>query len=247
MNDLLTNEFKKNVYLKPDAYLNGWAKKCGWKATLVYDSLWRHADKNGISFPSIELMAEEHGVSRKTIIRGLKTLIEYNLVNKESTRDKKGKFLHNTYILTDKSKWKDISISLLTKRVSKSPQGTRVSKSPAVPIQVPSGDYKGTHNKGTHITLSISPPVIEGNGKTRYNTLASLTPQVLLEIALQYHVPPAFVRLQFEKMKNWLEAKGKTYKNYNAGLRGFVLRDMQKSVERKSNDKYRAVDARGIK
>jgi len=140
--DQLFNKFKPNIYMKPDEYLNGWARKCGWKATLVYDSLWRHADKFGNSFPSIQLMAEEHGVSRDTIMRGLKTLIEYNLVKKEAKRSKKGKFLHNIYTLTDKTEWKDISKSLTATRLTKSLTATH---------QVADSNYKDTHNKDTHI------------------------------------------------------------------------------------------------
>lgn len=145
MTDKLSNEFKKNVYLKPDEYLNGWARKCGWKATLVYDSLWRHADKDRRCFPSIELMAEEHGISRDSIIRGLKTLIDYHLVVKKENRDKNGKFLHNTYTLTDKTKWRDVSKSLTA---------TRSAKSPTAFSRVAHSDYKDTHNKDTHILVS---------------------------------------------------------------------------------------------
>ena len=83
-------------------------------------------------------------------------------------------------------------------------------------------------------TLSTSLSLSE-KPKNRYSTIASLTEEVFLEIAAQYNVSPAFVRLEFEKMKNWLEAKGKTYKNYKAGLRGFVLRDIEKSAERRSD------------
>jgi len=140
--DKLFNKFKPNVYMKPDEYLNGWARKCGWKATLVYDSLWRHADKFGNSFPSIQLMAEEHGVSYNTIRRGLKTLIEYNLVKKEAKRSKKGRFLHNTYTLTNKNEWKDISIA---------PTGLRSSIAPTGNIHSPHRAIKDTHKKDTHI------------------------------------------------------------------------------------------------
>ncbi len=93
----------------------------------------------------------------------------------------------------------------------------------------------------------LAKPAIEENGKRRYGTLDSLTPQVLLEIAMHYHVPPAFVRLKLEAMKNWLEANGKTKKNYKAQLSAFVLKDIERKAERQSNDKYRAVDARMIK
>ena len=49
----------KRAYVKPDEYLNGWAKHCKWKASLVFDSLCRHSDRRRESFPSIDLMAEE--------------------------------------------------------------------------------------------------------------------------------------------------------------------------------------------
>lgn len=143
--DTLSNEFKKNVYLKPDEYLNGWARKCGWKASLVYDSLWRHADKERCSFPSIKLMAEEHGVSGDTIMRGLKMLIKYNLVKKEPKRGKSGRFLHNTYTLTNKNKWQD---------PAKSPTATRSTRSLTATHQVAHSDYKDTHIKDTHIIPS---------------------------------------------------------------------------------------------
>jgi hypothetical protein len=137
--DKLLNKFRPNMYMKPDAYLNGWAKKCGWKASIVYDSLWRHADKNGNCFPSIELMADEFDVSRDTIIRGLKTLISFNLVKKESARGRSGKFLHNTYTLTDKSQWKDPTMSLTA---------TRSTMSLTAKNHVANSDYKGTQREG---------------------------------------------------------------------------------------------------
>jgi len=152
MNDKLSNEFKRNVYLKPDEYLNGWARKCGWKATLVYDSLWRHADKYRKCFPSIKLMAEEHGVSRDTIMRGLQTLIEYCLVRKEPMRGKSGKFLHNIYTLTDKTKWREPSrLQPCGDQVAKNPK----TKSLTATHQVAHSYHKDIHIKDTHIRIYI--------------------------------------------------------------------------------------------
>ena len=82
---------------------------------------------------------------------------------------------------------------------------------------------------------------------SNFHSLEDLTDLVLLEIAEKYRVPPAFVKLQLEKMTNWLEAKGKRYKNYKRGLMNWVLREAESKVERKQNEKYRGVDARGIK
>lgn len=96
----------KQVYLKPDEYLNGWARHCGWKATLTFDSLCRHADRNRESFPSIDLMAEEHGVSYNTIRRGIADLEKWGIIFRERKRNDKGKFLHNTYYILAKEHWK---------------------------------------------------------------------------------------------------------------------------------------------
>ena len=48
---------------------------------------------------------------------------------------------------------------------------------------------------------------------------------------MQYNVPISFVETQLEKMKNWLEAKGRTYKNYKAALKNWVLKDKQNLPE----------------
>jgi len=99
----------KEKWYQDDIYLNGYAKVCGWKATLAYVSLCRHASKEQKSFPSYQLMAKEHDVSESTIKRGIQKLIEYNIIAKGQQRGRKsGKFLFNTYTLVDKSEWKRI-------------------------------------------------------------------------------------------------------------------------------------------
>lgn len=148
----------KTFYMKPDEYLNGWAKKCGWQATLVYDSLWRHADRSREAFPSVQRMAEEHGVSEDTISRGIKVLEEYHIINKEKKTDPDtGRFLHNTYILLAKKHWVE-------------PIHTAVSGMESTPLSAEThtavSGTKDTHIKYTHI-----PPIVpqEGDGldKTR--------------------------------------------------------------------------------
>ena len=63
----------KEKFFMDDDYLNGFAKICGWKATVVYLSLCRHVDKNQECFRSEELISKEHGISRDSVIRGIKT------------------------------------------------------------------------------------------------------------------------------------------------------------------------------
>ena len=68
------------------------------------------------------------------------------------------------------------------------------------------------------------------------------------DIAQKYKVPIAFVKLQFEKMQNWLEAKGKKYKNYRRALMNWVLGDVQRAIERRQGDPTkRGVDARNVR
>lgn len=89
-----------------DEYLNGMARLCGWQATLVYNSLCRHSSKEQECFPSQKLMAEQHGVSRPTILKGLENLEKRNVIKIEKIRSKGGQWLNNKYILLDKSEWK---------------------------------------------------------------------------------------------------------------------------------------------
>lgn len=56
----------------------------------------------------------------------------------------------------------------------------------------------------------------------KYSKLTDLTELDFQELASDYGVPVSFVKSQFEVMSNWLMAKGKSYKNYKAGLRNFV-------------------------
>lgn len=56
----------------------------------------------------------------------------------------------------------------------------------------------------------------------------------VVEIADRYKVSPGFVKLQLEALQNYCESKGKTYRDYKAALRNFVLSEMKKHAERRS-------------
>lgn len=97
---------QKKWFVVDDEYLNGYAKLCGWQATLVYLSLCRHASKEQKSFPSTKLMAKELGVSRDTINEGIKALKKWNVIKVKNTYRKDGGKSANIYTLIDKSEWK---------------------------------------------------------------------------------------------------------------------------------------------
>ena len=149
---------RKEKFVVDDEYLNGYARLCGWNATLVYMSLCRHADKDQFSFPSIKKMAEQHSVSRDSIMKGISKLEEYGIiiVSKKDRTDG-GKWLCNGYTLVDKTEWKD--------KPSRSQQHGNASDQVVlsnIPSrsqqhdQVAHNDTKETHRKETHITSNHS-------------------------------------------------------------------------------------------
>ena len=95
----------KEKYNIDDAYLNGWAKIIKPTGTAIYNSLCRHADIELSSYPSIKLLAKEHGISEKSVQRAIKKLKECNLIAYEQVRNEQGKWLRNKYFLLDKSVW----------------------------------------------------------------------------------------------------------------------------------------------
>lgn len=103
---------KKDQYKIDDKYLNGYAKLCGAYATCVYNSLSRHAEFNSQEcFPSIDLIAKQHNISRPSVIKGIKKLFEYNIITIIKEKNEKGRQKNNVYILLDKSEWKSIRVN----------------------------------------------------------------------------------------------------------------------------------------
>lgn len=142
----------KAMFRVDDEYLNGYARLCGVNATLVYLCLCRHADRHQESFPSIKLMAEKTGVSNRSVIRGIQTLIEWNIISKERERKEDAKWLNNRYVLLDKSVWKS-KPSATQSPGSQVPKKTEPSATDDQ-SQVPQVHTKVTHSKDTHISIS---------------------------------------------------------------------------------------------
>ena len=150
---------KKEKFMLDDDYLNGQAKLCGWQGTLVYMSLCRHANKEQEAFPSIKLMAEQHNVSRDTILKGIKNLEKRNLIQVGKKRTKSGQWLNNTYTLIDKSEWEytQVGENDTVSQVGVSNIPSRCER----PDQVGENDTKETHSEGntfkeTHIIAKQS-------------------------------------------------------------------------------------------
>ena len=88
-------------------YLNGYARYLNISSTAVYISLCRHADNKGQDcFPSMKLIAEELGISTKTVERATKELEEWGIISITRKKKEDGTQANNVYLLTPKSKWK---------------------------------------------------------------------------------------------------------------------------------------------
>lgn len=98
---------RRQMYRIDDDYLNGYARLCGVNATAVYNSLCRHADTNQESWPSIERIMDQHGLSKPTVIKAIKQLEKWGIVSVVREKNQKTKRqMVNVYVLVDKSQWK---------------------------------------------------------------------------------------------------------------------------------------------
>lgn len=98
----------KNWFWMDNEYLNGYAKHLGVSCTAVYLSLCRFANNESQKcFPSMDLIADQNGITRRTVITAIQRLEEWGIVNVERSRGADGKNVNNVYTLMAKELWKD--------------------------------------------------------------------------------------------------------------------------------------------
>lgn len=222
----------KNFFMVDDAYLNGYAKELGTTTSMVYLAICRNADKEQTAFPSQDYIAEKLGIHRKTVNRHIQKLVAWKIISVEKTRNHKGRFLHNTYYLLDKSEWKKLSMS------HQSP--TDIHVPPEFQSMSHQSGNKETYDKETY-NISIY------NEPAKISSLKGLTEENLLRIADLYSVPVSFVRSKYDDLINYCESKGKKYRNYLATLRHFVKQDALKiRKEALSGNIKSGIDARSV-
>ena len=96
-----------NFYWADKEFLNGYAKKVGWQGQVVYHALCRH-EKEGKCFPSLIHLSRELNIPYKAVIKGIKNLKEYNIIQVEMRiRVKQGRG-SNIYYLLPKERWKPV-------------------------------------------------------------------------------------------------------------------------------------------
>lgn len=102
---------KRQMFKVDDLYIDRYARLCGVNATAVYMSLCRHASGTQESHPSIRLIMQQHGFgSHHTVIKALRKLAEFGIIQITKRRDAKNKRqMVNVYMLTDISSWKPMA------------------------------------------------------------------------------------------------------------------------------------------
>lgn len=70
----------------------------------------------------------------------------------------------------------------------------------------------------------------------KFSTLESIDENTLIGISEDYRAPIGLVRLSLEELKNYCSSHGKTYRDYKATLKNWVLNAMKKEVNKNSGD-----------
>lgn len=149
-----SNTQRRTNYFEIDNdYVLLYAKHLGVTATAVYTSLCMHADYvTGRSWPSMELIAEQHGLERHAVSRALIKLEKWNLIKVEKAIDrKKRKRKNNVYTLIKKEFWKEIPLKVDGAIDSLEIDGHCTKSTVDMVVKVPQHGTQDTGNK-THIT-----------------------------------------------------------------------------------------------
>lgn len=92
-------------------YVKLYAKHLGVVATAVFASLNMHANTDGECFPSMETIAEQHGIDRHTVSKAIQKLEEWHMIEIGRAYNRKLKRRkNNQYMLVPRNFWKDLPV-----------------------------------------------------------------------------------------------------------------------------------------
>ena len=103
--EIEVRDLREKFFMVDDAYLNGWARKCGPYATLVYFALCRHVNGDQSCFPSVKLISDKLNISVRQVSYALKVLEAHRIITVERMAGFK-----NIYYLTNKTEWREAVI-----------------------------------------------------------------------------------------------------------------------------------------
>lgn len=93
---------KRDFFMVDNIIIDQYAGLIGPYATLVYMALCRHADASTReSYPSLQFLAKELGISRPTVKRAIQTLIQHRLLARQLRTSARGDPDTNLYIILE--------------------------------------------------------------------------------------------------------------------------------------------------
>lgn len=186
----------------------------------LYMQMKKVAGENGRCYVTEQHLCEKMKIGRKKLWKSLNYLMDHKWITFIGKTQGKTRPI-NTYTINDI--WKLNTEHYQDKKI--------LSKR-----NISFNDVKDTGQKEHKIPVKRTQEEYiykeDNNNIIVYTSLKDIKDSDLEEIAMKYQVSLGFVKLQYEKLANYCESKGRKYKNYKAALRNFVLGDMQRNIER---------------
>lgn len=131
-------------------------------AIAVYAALAKHADREGVAWPSLDRLAEMTGWSRPTIVKAIK-MLEAAQVIRKTRRNTNGVHISNQYILLHHGKSANVQMetSLLTVETSFTRDGNDVAN--VVNESAPRRKRRLQEQEPKNKTQDLSKPAVKGN------------------------------------------------------------------------------------
>ena len=219
-----------NTFPFPNEIINGWntklkgselkvlllivRKTLGW---IVDPETGMRKEEDYISYKQLR---ELTGLSTQPLSDAIDSLVKYKLIQ---VRNKKGKLLSSKEERRQAGRRKDVFIYRLNLTTLKTKTHCFENQSNTT-LKIKDNKINSLQNK---LLQKSNIP------SKKYSSLKDIKPQDLQEISEKYHLPLHFVQICQEKMTNWLEAKGKRYKNYKRALMNWVLSEAQNQMSKR--------------
>jgi len=187
----------------------------------VLEYIWRktygYNKKN--DWISISQIVEGTGLKKSHVSRTKKELLDRNLVTCIGNK---------IAFQKDWTMWQELPKLVTNKKSYQSRPGV-TNPGQELPIQARSYLYRDIQKKLYKRNYT------KENIQKKGVFIKNLTEKDLQDISLKYNVPLSFVISKLDDMKNWIEAKGKRYKNYKAALSAWVKKDAINILEKKKS------------
>lgn len=235
MNNIeIRDKREKNWFYMDNEYLNGYAKLLGGNCTLTYISLCRHSNETTQQcFPSMKKIAEENGISEKSVERATKTLQEWGIVHIYKSKKKDGTQANNIYTLLSKKNWREKptdceSVRPADRQNDAQPTDKIAQNRPTVSL------YNNTNINNTNINNTNTNTF----GEFKRVKMSDEEYTKLVDLCGEKNTAVIIAEIDI-----YCASKGKSYKNYYATALNWIRRKGEAFLDKKekqnlSNSKF---------